>query len=511
MTLELKSRDLRDHFSQVKAPHIHDQSRFYAYRWILQNDMYVRSKDKDLNNINRKYTNDQPRLTMLTGGAVYFTDTYIDDFFKKLALDFTSSPPSPNFFNQMAFDTESEGCRLAFDIDSDRLLNQGEIGCIMFTVRKTLQVYYKKFDQQPLPIFCAVNGPRLKKKKASLGIHIIVPVKVTVDQARQITTGFKIRLQAKAGKNEFNMTDIEVDASIYKDNFCNLRMIGSHKIDSCPLCDGNAMDAIACSFCEGRANMMTANTYKPFCCLSPEGKDDPEYFKEQHKDWITILKNHSLWSNLSEKRDDYEKPFSDPCYKELKDAKKQNDTAFKNTFSVKQRANVKTLSPKDKSYEVVEEFLQDWCIQGQYPWKDVVVSEIRTTSDSRRRTALILVKGPGSAHCMIADKDHGQYIYFKLGTNHKLTQGCHSEKHGCKGNNKIQVEVPGHLTNTVFGIQGPPKYRIFRKRTQSKSDRKEVEEFLKKKNKNSNLRATDLEKIRKEVKMDRLKGFYDSL
>ena len=510
MSLELKSKDARDHFIIVEPPHTNDPNRFFTFRWILQNDMYVRSKEKDTQNLNRKFSDQKPRLTMLTGGTVYFTPSYIDDFYKKIALDFTSSPPSPNCFNQMAFDTESEGCRLAFDIDSDRLLTAGEVGCLMFTVRKTLQVYYTDFEKNPLPVFCSINGPRIKKKKISLGVHIVVPVKVTVEQARQITTGFKIRLQAKAGKNEFNMTDIEVDASIYKDTYCNLRMIGSRKLESCPLCDGNAMDAMACTFCMGRANMMTTSSYQPFSCLTPDGKDDPTFFQEQHKDWITILKNHSIWSNVSEKREDYAKPFSDPCYKELKNEKEHRESIAKSTFKSKQQSAIITLPPRDKSYDVVEEFIHDCHFQGQRPWKDVTVTEIRTTSNSRQRTALILVKGPGSAQCMIADKDHGQSIYFILNRNHQLTQGCHSDKYGCKGNVTVQFTVPGYITNTVFGIQGPPKRRIFHKRSQSKSDRRDVEDLLKKKNV-TNLRPQNLLEAKKAAKVGALRDFYNNL
>lgn len=508
-SLELKSKDLRDHYADIKLPNDYDPDRFYTFRWLKQNDMILFSKDP--NNVNFKFSMGKPRATSMTGGTIFFTSAHIDEFFKKIAIDFTSEKPSPNYFNQMAFDTKEEGCRLAFDIDSNRLLNNGEIGCIMMTIRKTLQSYYTDFNKTPLPIFCSINGPRIKKKKASVGVHIVVPLKVKVSEARQITAGFKIRLQAKAGKNEFNLTDIEVDSSIYKDTYCNLRPLGSSKIEPCPMCDGVAEATMACQFCDGRGRMMSKHTYQPFACLSPQGKDDPNYFKEQHSDWFTILKNHSIWSTPNEERQDYCKPDSDPSVESLKNTKQSNENIIKSVFSAKQRSNVSCLTSHDESYDMITEFLQDCNVKGQQPWKNIVVSEIRTTGGSRHRMALIIVKGPGSSNCMIAEKDHGQNIFFKLTTNHMITQGCHSDKHGCKGTNTIQFEVPGFITNKVFRLQGPPKHRVYRKRIPKKSDRREVEEFLKKRNTNSELRAANILKLQKDARGTELKEFYNSL
>lgn len=451
-----ESRNLRDHYELIQHfQNIRDFSLF-TYHWFKENECDI-LKDDRLHHTDRLSKGRQrnlavcpkPRITSLIGGNYHFKYSDRDEMLRNLAKDIEEG--SPMYWNQIAFDVEGEGTRLVVDIDSDgRVLDDTAVCKISKVLWQTLKEYYAKdFDEYPIDIFVAKCGPRIKKGKMCTGIHMICHVKVSFDQARQIIHGYKLRLAKEPG---VNMTGLEVDAGIYKDNShqVSIRMIYSQKIENCPLCNNKADRKMACSFCDARGLMATKKTYEPLCCINPKtGEDDPAYFSAKCPDFFELVKHYSLWPEPRDSGHEFIKPVGDPVY----EAKGNEKTGKAQKPTGAGTKRMKKIKSSDPVYTMVEEFIHDILWNGKKLWARVDVDNISLTES--QRMAWISISGLDSSMCPYAMRDHGgNRMYFTLSRGGQLTVKCRSEK-GCKDKDKIVFDLPGPLTQQIFGIKGP--------------------------------------------------------
>lgn len=284
--------------------------------------------------------NPHPRLTSFVNGSVYFPIEAQDEVLQHIANDVLAE--NRVFWNQIGY--EADGIRFVVDIDSqERVFTPNEINIMVMTLSETLKVYYSDPSRPGVVIMGSTCGPRLKKGKLSMGIHFVCHVRVTIQQALQLTYAFKLRLQ---NVSALNTQDMDVDASIYKENArsVSLRMVYAHKLDNCVVCDNLTEKRMACNTCERRGILVSKMTYEPKLCVNSEGKLCAETFAQEHSNFHQILRNHAVWSQERDERTDFSKPLQDPVYESSKTLRNTNlnPTKKKNTLHLIRGTTKKT-------------------------------------------------------------------------------------------------------------------------------------------------------------------------
>ena len=453
--MDVSTRPL-DHYQMTVRPRKDRDNEFYSFRYMLENSYFQRGYEPMTPDKKRVLKQcPKPRITSLTSGSVFFPYHKRYQILKHIAHDIEVK--SPMFWNQIAYDDENEGIRLALDIDCTRIMEDREIIVMSKILWQTLKLYFSKFEENPIDIFVAKCGPRLKNERLSVGIHIYCSVKVSIEQAQQIIFGFRKRLNRKV-----NMDGVEVDGAIYreKSKSLSLRMIFSSKEEKCPICKKQEDLQINCEFCGHTGRVISKHTYQPLLCINPEGQIDGEYFKSKHDSYLSIIANYSLWPDEKDERDDYKKPDSDPDYNiEREFVKALKTGSIDKTGAKKKRGPKRKLNDvtSPEIYEQLEAFLHGLRYTGKLYWEGIEVTNVSVTDGNR--VAYVNVAGLGSCYCPYAQKDHGSgRISFQIRSTGKMTVYCFSEKveYGCKTKKRIQFEVPEKIILSIFNIKGPP-------------------------------------------------------
>jgi hypothetical protein len=508
------STSILDHYRQQVTPRLDKDDEFYSYRYFKQKKFFHGKYDEHTPEKKMLFKLcPKPRITAFTQGSVYFPYDDREEVLKMIAYD--ASVGSIMYWNQIAHDVEGEGCRLTIDLDSDtRVLNKVEIYKMSRVLWKTLKAYYSDFDENPIDIFVAKCGPRIKKGNLSTGVHMICHVKVTVQQAKQIIFGLKLRLTRD---DTFNMRGIEVDAAIYKEKGkqCSARMIYCNKIEKCPLCEDKVEKRQGCNFCNRMGHVISKSTYEPMSCVYPKtGRHDIEYFRAKNPDFLNIVKNYSIWPEASDERTTYAKPSVDPMYtvqKAYKEAGPGNSTGRKRKGRSAQERKLKRVKHSDPSYTLLEEFIHNLKWKGNQWWDGIVIDNIALTENER--VAWVYVSGMGCTMCPYAMKDHGDNrIWFGVTRGGWLTVYCHSKKkeYGCSDpKNRIKFELPGRITQKLFGIKGPPG---FDRPPRDDNERHfSFQEFVQRQGHghDTHMRPRNVEAINREKLLRRLSEFYE--
>lgn len=445
----LKPIRLKDHYQRMVRPDLDREDRFYSYRRFTQLGYFNEPEPKH-KNIKRL------RITAFNGGNVFFRYTDRHDVLEKIAKD--AQTGSVMYWNQMAYDVPGEGCRLVADIDSNRTITMEEIIKFAHEFWLTLRAYYPDFDERPIKIFIASCGPRLKKGELSTGIHLIAHVKVTIDQARQLLYGFRLRLQART---DLDLEGVEVDDGIYKPGnpdknrpgMCSTRMIYSSKVETCPLCLGVEPKIRSCRFCEQSGQVISKSTYRP------QGGLDHRtgVFTEQKDSWTQVIRNYSIWPEKGDDRHTYVRPSTDDLVVE---EKKSGRSAAAASSPPRKRVKAKVAHRPvsgGRAYELVQELISGLMHGGQQLWNGVEIADIQKGDTGN--ICFVHVRGLGSSACPYANKDHeGNRVTFSIrkknGWNSWLTVHCPSDKHGCKEKSKqspIGFPVPSNIVEELFG------------------------------------------------------------
>jgi hypothetical protein len=423
---------------------IHDMEHYFTLRLCYKNGWVVKKFDKDESTMKRKMLLEacpRPLITLFDNGCLHFPWDGRESVLKQIAEDI--SVDTPMCFNQMGY--EELGFRLAIDIDSERLLSDLEIEKFESVLRKTLEVYYT--GKEPIKIATSVCGPRMKNAKISTAVHFVAHIEVNILQGRQITFGYTMRMRSDP---LVNMMDIVIDAGIYKPakKMMSMRMIYSNKLDTCVQCRNDTFERQSCELCKSRGMVVSTFVYVPK--FFTVGRDQ-EAFDEAHKDFLSTVKTHSIWSESGDVRDDYVKPSMDPDVPD--DSKKRKPSESKKTTN----ATKKLLT--NACYEALEEQIRAVQIGGEYVWKDLIVKEVDVNA---KGTAMIRVSGISSSYCLYSKTSHGsRTFYFLLNKKGIMTLRCGSDKHKCDVAHKdpervISFTVSQRVTNDIFGVANAP-------------------------------------------------------
>jgi hypothetical protein len=488
-----------DHFTQLVMPKLGVPEQFFSFSYFHEHHFFHSKTDKitpEKKNLLKSCPG--PRITAFTQGSIYFPYEKKDEVLEMISYDVQTE--CPMYWNQIAYDVPNEGCRLVIDLDSDiRILSNIEINKIARILWSTLKEYYTDFDTHPIDIYIAKCGPRIKKKNLSTGVHIVCHVKVTIPQAKQIIYGFNLRIAQDPG---INMKNINIDDGIYKEksNSCSTRMIYCNKLEKCPVCEDDTERRRACNFCNKDGVAISKSTYEPMGCIHPEtGKSDAVYFKSKNNDFLDIVKNYSIWPEVADQKHTYAKPSIDPMYvnKEKVGQKRQGPALSK---------QLKKIRTSDPSYSLLEEFIQNLTWKGNKWWSGITITNIALTENER--LGWVYVTGIGSTMCPYAMKDHGDNrIWFSVSRNGVLTVYCHSvkEEYGCKTKDRIKFDLPGKITQQIFGLEGPPSLQ---KKSLPDDRNFNFHDFIKKQNSIEHTKPNTEEDKRNKL-LKRLSEFYE--
>ena len=475
-TADMRSeRNLWNHYKALVRPSLRDSKRFYSFRFVCDRKFMVYK-----NNRTRRKPDPNVRclLTSFVGGSVFMPQSAQEDFLRHLAFDI-SQKNNPTYWNQIAYLDPGWGCRLMADVDCTRVLAKGEIWSMARIFSRTLEEYYTDFAQNPIPVYIATCGPRLKKGQLSTGLHLLAHVRVTYVQARQILFAFNLALQRA---RHVNMVGVEVDGAIYKEkqNSCSTRMIYSHKKEKCPLCQGDDSYSMSCQMCrqgvEGKA--VSKHTYVPFACVRQRDYTADKKFYEQHNQtWLQRVGNYSLWSLDSDVRTTYHKPSSHSAYT-VDEAKPELDEKGKPKPCAKAALrkkhhwkNGRDLDPSHEAYQFLEEFFENVDIGGKKIYEKLQVERI--FSNDKQNKYIVNVTGHGMHWCPYKGGEHGSNrIYFKIFKSTrqrdeaKMTVECFSKK-GCDKKKRVEFKLPFFVTKALFTFkyEHPPPLPTVRKRT----------------------------------------------
>jgi len=487
---------LLNHYSPLVKPHANSTEQFYSYRFFLKNRWFHSGKSKiDKAKAQLLQSSPHPRITAFNQGSVHFPYEDREKVLERIAWDVMAE--TVMYWNQVAYDVPGEGMRLAVDFDSDtRVLKNDEINRMAHILWKTLNEYYLDFATNPIDIFVAKCGPRVKKLALSVGVHFVAHVKVSIPEAKQIIYGFNLRLKLD---QSVNLEGLTVDDSIYKEGAgqCSMRMIYCNKVENCPMCNNETARRQCCTFCDKMGETISKSTYTPMSCLDPKLGlvASKEYFESKHDDWLNVVKNYSIWPEVGDDTHQYAKPGTDPTVPPKDKKSKRYGPDDKNQRVVKRTKPL----PNDQ-YELLTEYLHNLVFKEKAWWTGIEITKVELSPNEKH--AFINVTGLGSSMCPYAMRDHGENrIWFLLDYKGNLTVRCHSDK-GCKEKEKITFAVPGNVYQKIFGLSTVPPFTQF----------KEAKEFdfdgFHRRADTGSYRPIDTAVMNREKKLERLSQGY---
>jgi hypothetical protein len=240
---------------------------------------------------------------------------------------------------------------------------------------------------------------------------------------------------------------VDVDANVYKSGqrSVSLRMLFSHKLENCAVCNDEADRRMDCSGPCGQSGRVVSNfTYKPSVCIvdgrSPNISRD--VFDAHHGSVLDIVCNYSIWPESEDVRDDYKVPETDPLHV---------------VPITKKRKDGETSEPKPKAtFAPSWIYLQDEIRALEKAWAFLEVSSVQI--NARQTQAFVNLAGLGSGQCPWSNKNHGPTrLYFVLHKNGRLQLHCKSAKgpNPCNKREPKEYSVSVSTAKRVFGIVVP--------------------------------------------------------
>lgn len=450
-----------EYFQRLERPALDQQDKYYSYRYFNLQGYFFASKTerKTLQRKQLEKICPKPLLTAFANGNVHFPYEQKHEILRQIAHDVKSG--SVMYWNQIAYDVPGQGCRLAMDIDTKRVVRDSEILVLAQELRVTLQKYFTDFTSRPIHVFVAKCGPRIKNKRMITGIHIVCHVKVSIAQAKQIVFGYKMQLKHC---HKLDLKDIEVDSNIYKErsNQMSLRMVYSNKVEDCPMCLNKTAQRQTCQLCERDGQVISRFTYEPMLVVDGRtGQASDELFLAHTQDFENLVCTYSIWPEPEDQRTDYAKPTNHPPYTLEQEHKMTGNKRKRGQGKGAKRVALKN---NPVTYQLVEEYINSLTYNSQQLWKEVYVNKVELTEN--KLLAFINVKGVGCTTCPYAQKSHNSNtVYFQITRRGIMSVGCHSAKLSqCSpsAQDRIKFELPGHIRNKIFGISGPPSlYKPF--------------------------------------------------
>lgn len=447
-----------DQFEIMPQVDFTSTSQYHLMRWLKKND-YMSNQMMAIPTAAFENYKKCPgiRISFLDGYIAFFPMTRKEEVLDLIAKDIATETPLA--ISQIAY--FEEGARLVVDADSTRMMTDEEILRFSTILNETLAAYFRNYDTNPIDIFVSKCGPRIKKNKNVVSMHCVCHVSVSFEDAQQLIYGYLHRLKADP---RVDLTDITIDMGIYevKTKSVHLRLIYSSKMEKCLVCNNDENVRKHCLFCDNRGRIRSKFSYVPMGHLRGIGSTfNSEDFKETHKDWNIIVRNHSIWSSAQERRTDYLIPIGEPRFETKEKLESQK-------IGHNSRSKKACIQHNNTIYEQLQEEIRSVYIGNSRPWDKIIVDRIEAHRDG---AASVFVSGIGASFCLYASKDHGtRNFWFSLSRRHRMTLRCSSVnsslcKDGHRGDDtRICFDISGDLGNDIFGIQNMPSFDACEKR-----------------------------------------------
>jgi hypothetical protein len=281
-----------------------------------------------------------------------------------------------------------------------------------------------------VPGYKAVSAKEDKPDMWKTGVHLHWNVFVDSARALDIRETILEDLEKTFGKRVHPNNDWRdvVDSTVYGSgngpNTGRLRMMYSHKTDTCPNCKrGKTMKT--CETCKGNGRMHTGRPYFPMFVLGSDGKR----FFEKEEEYRCNIKQVILDTNI---RTSYDEMPEVPAFAMPDGAPKfipsggRKRTGFKNTdlgFTApkdsKLNASTKvSVNNSSQEWEAIEKLLH---LQEHY--KDVIVTQV--TSNEKKNQYVVHVNGPNCRYCANIQREHVSNRIFFVVSPDGISQRCH--------------------------------------------------------------------------------------
>lgn len=425
MSIDLTHEDCYDVVHYHPSNHDINHGKVHENAHLLYK--YLRSKnyfwgtsiEEDKKNVNdlQAMPQDEMRITFYNGGVAYVPIAELKNVLSLYAKDIIFN--TPMYMNQLAYD---DCCRLFVDVDSTIILYEDQLRLLCREFVQTMKAYFDFADGIFPWTGLAYSGPKLKKNNVVSAVHLHTHIKVTLSQLAQITYGFKLRMDSK---HEDLSRHIDIDPSVVKTSYANLRTIYARKVQSCIICAKSDMKS--CDFCNGTKRLSSKKNYEPKILIDEQGEFDAERFIEMYQvdasngcsklQSITrLIEDFSIWSLNDNETYIYRQPLSDPLYSEevknqQNQARNKNKNDPREKMFRKRKRNQMSSSFSHELLKSVETFIRQIKMGQTCTWQGINVDQVVPY----RSYFHVKVSGLHSKCCRYKGGNHSSnHIYFQI-------------------------------------------------------------------------------------------------
>lgn len=359
--------------------------------------------------------------------------------------------------------------RLFVDLDFLQIkkIRDRDIEAAAFVVHKSVC----KFYDGDLRVIVSVGGYKTEMPKDAdkppimikTGVHLHWNVFVDAERAFNIRETILVDLENMFGKRVHPNNDWRdvVDSTVYGGkgpNAGRLRMMYSHKTDTCPKCKNSTKNRKECDKCYGSGRMDTGRPYFPMFVLGPDGSRDlvqEEAYRCNIKQVILDTNIRTTYDTLP-KTPKFSMPEGAPIYIESTKktgGHKRTDLGFSHPSDPKLNLSTKVrLNNAGAEWDTIQKLLH---LQDKY--KEVILTEV--TSNEKRNQYVVHVNGPNCRYCANIQREHNSNrIYFVVSAD-GIVQRCHDNsdvasdemKFGlCSKYSLMMGPIPSHMVPLLF-------------------------------------------------------------
>ena len=285
--------------------------------------------------------------------------------------------------------------------------------------------------------------------KRKTGIHLLWPeIFVTSEAVWDMRESVIADLAKTFGQRGGPMNpwrDV-VDLAVYK-ACTGLRMMGSRKTDTCPLCK-NKRGPSPCGKCGTRGKVDAGRPYAPLFATDAEGKRDKDREAVYRANYYSLLLDTKIRYKGSP-TPGFALPPGAPTYATSNQTK---PLSLDKTGHEKHTAVARQIAPESPEHEAVQAFFRDTTSH----YANVVVESVKRSKD---KELLVHVTGTNCRYCQNIGRNHrSNRIYFQI-TTRGVVQRCHDAtdvldpemKYGlCRDYASTAMPLPPSVSNIIF-------------------------------------------------------------
>ena len=286
--------------------------------------------------------------------------------------------------------------------------------------------------------------------KRKTGVHILWPeLFVTSEQVWEIRESVIADLAKTFGPRggPMNVWRDVVDLAVYK-ACTGLRMMGSRKTDTCPLCKGKK-GAEVCTQCGNRGKIDAGRPYAPLFATDSNGRRDKTIENVYRSNYYQLLKDTKI-RYTGESTPGFCIPAGAPTYA----TSNQTKALSLNKHGREKIPVVARMVPADApEHETMQAFFRE--TQPAH-YKDVVVDSVKRVKD---REFIVHVTGTNCRFCQNVGRNHKSNRIYFLVTPKGVVQRCHDAsdvldsdmKYGlCRDYASNALAIPPALLGILF-------------------------------------------------------------